>query len=84
MDKTTLRLVLVILFDLASHHRSAHLERVAGRAGLSLAATREALAALERATLVDASKVRLTMAGLAVAASVVEARSAMPRASIAA
>lgn len=69
MDTNTNLSVLLALFELARQNRPAHVERVAGRLGLDTDATRRALRALEARGLADAMRVRLTLAGLAVASS---------------
>lgn len=61
--------VLLALFDLTRLGRAADADRLAGRLGLDREGIVEALAALDRAGLVDAGRVRMTMAGLALAAS---------------
>jgi predicted transcriptional regulator len=60
--------VLSALLDLARADRHATVLRVALHAGLDRATTELSLAALDRAGLVDAERVRLTMHGLAATA----------------
>jgi Mn-dependent DtxR family transcriptional regulator len=74
MSTTTLRPVLLALFDLARGDRPATADRVARAAGVSPDAARAALRTLERAGLADAMRVRLTFAGLAVAAAAAAGR----------
>jgi DNA-binding IclR family transcriptional regulator len=67
--KPTFQDVLHALFVLASQDCHATVLRVAKKTGLSRAEVETALAALDRAGLVDADRVRLTLPGLAFAAS---------------
>lgn len=74
MDKNILRSVLVALFDLARANLPATVQRVGGRVGLPDELTRRALAQLERDGLADATRVRLSMVGLAIATRLCEQR----------
>lgn len=69
-DMNTSLSVLLALFDLARLNRPAHVHCVAGRLGLGVEETRTILLALERRGLVDATRVRLTLSGLAAAVSI--------------
>ena len=74
MDKIILRSVLVALFDLARANLPATVDRLGGRVGLPDDLTRRALAHLETDGLADATRVRLSMLGLALATRLVEQR----------
>jgi Mn-dependent DtxR family transcriptional regulator len=74
MDKNTMVSVLVALFDLARMNRPANVERVAGRVGVSVEEARAALRGLEARGLADAMRARLTLTGLALAASAAQGR----------
>lgn len=77
----SLQNVLHALFVLASQDCHATVLRVAKKTGLSRSEVEGALAALDRAGLADASRVRLTLPGLAYAASAGAAsRVVVPRA----
>lgn len=65
----TLSSVLHALYVLASQDHHATILRVAKKTGLTRAEVETALAALDRAGLADADRVRLTLPGLAYAAS---------------
>ncbi len=65
----SLQNVLHTLFVLASQDCHATVLRVAKKTGLSRAEVESALAALDRAGLVDSDRVRLTLPGLAYAAA---------------
>jgi predicted ArsR family transcriptional regulator len=69
MNTTNPSRVLLALFDLARGDRPATVDRLAARLALSADAVRAGLAALERAGLADAMRVRLTLPGLAWAAA---------------
>lgn len=69
MDHSIVAAVLVSLFDLAREGHHAHMGNVAGRLGISRAEVVRALKLLEQKGLVEAHRCRLTMGGLAVAAS---------------
>ncbi len=64
----TLASLVIALLDLARLGLPADLERLAGRLGIDVERTRKGLAHLDRHGLADARRVRLTLAGLAVAA----------------
>jgi Mn-dependent DtxR family transcriptional regulator len=64
----TQQTILRALFEMASEDQPADLVSLAARVGLSCTRTAEILDALDRAQLVDADRVRLTMSGLALAA----------------
>ncbi|MFO0694422.1 MAG: hypothetical protein U0230_12760 [Polyangiales bacterium] len=88
MDHSIVAAVLVSLFDLAREGKHAHMGNVAGRLGISRAEVVRALKLLEQKGLVEAHRCRLTMAGLAVSASLradararAKAKAASPRAS---
>ena len=68
-NRTTLLSVLYALFSLASADSKAHVSAVARAAGVSPTLAVRALARLEELGLCDASRVRLTFRGLAVASS---------------
>lgn len=74
MDKNTMVSVLVALFDLARMNRPANVERIAGRLGITVEDARAALRGLEARGLADALRARLTLTGLALAASVAQGR----------
>jgi DNA-binding IclR family transcriptional regulator len=76
---STLSSVLHALFVLASQDHHATILRVAKKTGLSRAEVETSLAALDRAGLVDADRVRLTLPGLAYAASGASERVIVPR-----
>lgn len=61
-------ILLRTLFEMAAEDEPAHLVLLGARMGMTCSRTAQALAELERAGLVDADRVRLTMAGLAWAA----------------
>ncbi len=65
----TSQTVLRALFELASDNQRAHIGRVARLLGMSCRDVDSALLRLEATQLVDATRVRLTLAGLAVAVS---------------
>ena len=67
---------LLALFDLARAGLPTDVARVGGRAGIDLARTRAALDRLCRGGLARAEPARLTLAGLALATSLVEVESA--------
>ena len=69
MLNASLHNVLHALYVLASQDCHATVLRVAKKAGLSRGEVESALAALDRAGLVDQDRVRLTLPGLAYAAS---------------
>lgn len=60
---------LLVLYNLARHDLHADLALVAEHLGVSCVAADEILSVLERAGLVDADRVRLTMSGLVLAVS---------------
>lgn len=69
MMTITPRSILFVLFDLARADRPATVDRIAARLGTSPNQVRQRLDQLERLKLVDAQRVRLTLAGLAIATS---------------
>ncbi len=80
MNTNTSLSVLVALFDLARLNRPADIGRVSGRLGMSVEETRLILLALEAQGLVHATRVRLTLSGLALAVSIAEGQKAELRA----
>ena len=66
-DTHLIRLVLRHLFNLAQDTEMASVGRIAADLGLQRHAVAQALLSLDRAGLVDCARVRLTLAGLAVA-----------------
>jgi hypothetical protein len=72
--------VLVALLDLARLNRPANITRVSGRLGMSADETRAILLALEKRGLADATRVRLTLSGLALAVSMTQGQRAELRA----
>ena len=66
-SNNTSQTVLRALFELAQADQRAHIARVALLAGMSCPQVDAVLLRLEATKLVDATRVRLTMAGLAVA-----------------
>lgn len=60
---------LLVLFNLAREDEPADLSLIAARLGLSCVETDDLLSQLDRAGLVDAERVRLTLPGLAIAVS---------------
>ncbi|MSP24764.1 MAG: hypothetical protein EXR75_06280 [Myxococcales bacterium] len=69
MVNHTHQLVLRTLLDMGRANELLELRSLAKRIGTSCTCTLDVLGVLEGAGLVDADRVRLTMAGLAVAAS---------------
>ena len=61
------RNLLRALYEMASEDRAADLPSLAGRLGISCTKTIGLLDGLERAGLVDAERVRLTLVGLSIA-----------------
>lgn len=80
----TLSSLVIALFDLARLGRTNDAELVAGRLGIEVHRVERGLAELERRGLADASRCRLTMAGLALAAQLDHAREERARWSLAA
>lgn len=70
---------LHVLYRLARRDRPAELATLAAALGLRCAEADRLLTELERAGLVDADRVRLTMAGLAVAVATQGGLAARPR-----
>ena len=75
---------LRLLYTLAADDRAADLGIVADMLGLSCVETDRLLMELERAGLVDAERVRLTLVGLALAVNISDSRRSARRASVAA
>jgi Mn-dependent DtxR family transcriptional regulator len=69
MTNTTQRKALHVLYNLARNDEQADLAHLAERLSVSCVEADRALAALEQAGLVDAERVRLTLAGLVIAVS---------------
>jgi len=69
MSNRVMLATLQCLFEMARDDQPAELTAVAAELGLRCSELDRVLNALERADLVDAERLRLTMAGLAVAAS---------------
>jgi len=67
-NQPTLASLVIALLDLARLGLPADPERLAGRLGIDVERTQKGLAQLDRHGLADARRVRLTLAGLAVAA----------------
>jgi DNA-binding transcriptional ArsR family regulator len=79
MSQTTTDRILYALFCLSRDTRHIDATELARAAGSSALAAGQALLDLERAGLVDASRARLTMSGLARAARLSAAGSGQPR-----
>ncbi len=71
---------LLVLYNLARQDERADLALVAERLGVSCVQADEVLTSLERRGLVDADRVRLTMAGLVLAVSADARRKPRPTA----
>ena len=79
MTARTLHIALLQhLFDLASAGRRASVRMLGDRLGAGLSETAEALSALHDAGLVDATRLRLTLPGLALAVATRAVVSALP------
>jgi hypothetical protein len=70
--------ILQHLFDFASSGRRASVRALGDRLGIGLARTADALSTLHEAGLVDATRLRLTLSGLAVAVATRAVTSALP------
>ncbi|MFO0713018.1 MAG: hypothetical protein U0353_24400 [Sandaracinus sp.] len=75
-SQPSLASLVVALFDLARLGLPADVERLAGRLGIEPSRVTGALAELERRGLADARRVRLSLAGLALASQLDMERSA--------
>jgi len=75
-SQLTLASLVLAVFDLVRLGLAADAERLAGRLGIETVRVERALAELERRGLADASRARLTLAGLALASQLDMERSA--------
>ncbi len=78
----TLNRILHVILDMGKRDERPELTTLAARIGASCTTTLDALSALDRMGLVDADRVRLTMAGLVLAASSSAKADAAPRRSV--